>query len=730
MAEEVQNTSQNSYLQSDSLSSELDENNFFSPQAKPENIFCSQNKESTDMQLSSKILNFPFTLKFFQLIHLKDEQDPELIDPLCDIIFGDAEKIRYSESVLKMVFYSKDRTTLLNLGDYLKEIKTLTKFPGIEFICICLNKMFIQCENENITKEMYSSLQKSYNLFDLLYDEDCSIASSENQNKGNNSLYNSEKKNEQEMEEFDYVFSSDLLDTTNELIKNNLSEGNKMKSLNDNLNDSELFKKEIWNIEKNSTKKEKFSSETNNKEDNKTSINLPVQSKNSDTKTHPQSLSSDILNKSKNSNINPQMNLSLLFDYYRMNPFLLQAALTMQNIIKMQQINSKSQDSFNKFNFNENSNNINIDTVNNSELSNNNKELSNNSNTSSTKSSKESSPNINYYEKSIFKNNESFSDINPGTFNKFHNLNNNNNILKNNKEFVNDLLDIATPDNSNNKSDIFKNQEDAKQNNNNSNANTNKSTNFNSNLKQIVINNKYKEYIPKNNYNKAFNVSNSSNLNSNSNSPLSTLNSLSEKLQQNLKFNEKNIEFHTNSTRDYQYKYVSRYIVQIENEKNFPVTRMIIGNSGKLLRNILVKNCINFGDRTTKIRLRGKGSGYKEGPNNEESKDPMELCISSLNLLSYIKCSNEIESLLRNVYYQYYLYQCKNSSKEKNKEGNECPILMKKILKYQYVVNRYNTIVKEEKRKKKEEEMKQVNQVNKNNNTFNNSNNNNFINHE
>ena len=244
MAEEVQNTSQNSYLQSDSLSSELDENNFFSPQAKPENIFCSQNKESTDMQLSSKILNFPFTLKFFQLIHLKDEQDPELIDPLCDIIFGEAEKIRYSESVLKMVFYSKDRTTLLNLGDYIKEVKTLTKFPGIEFICICLNKMLIQCENENITKEMYASLQKSYNLFDLLYDEDCSIASSENQNKGNNSLYNSEKKNEQEIEEFDDVFSSDPLDATNEFIKNNLSEGNKMKCLNDNLNDSDLFKKE------------------------------------------------------------------------------------------------------------------------------------------------------------------------------------------------------------------------------------------------------------------------------------------------------------------------------------------------------------------------------------------------------------------------------------------------------------------------------------------------------
>ena len=194
---------------------------------------------------------------------------------------------------------------------------------------------------------------------------------------------------------------------------------------------------------------------------------------------------------------------------------------------------------------------------------------------------------------------------------------------------------------------------------------------------------------------------------------------------------EKSVEFHTNSTRDYQYKYVSRYIVQIENEKNFPVTKMIIGNSGKLLRNILVKNCINNGDHTTKIRLRGRGSGYKEGPKNEESKDPMELCISSLNLISYIKCSQEIENLLKMVYYKYYLYEVENkkNNNKDNNNNNELPINMKKILKYQYVVNRYNTLAKEEKRRKKEEELKQVNQINKNVSN-NKENNNNFINHE
>ena len=118
----------------------------------------------------------------------------------------------------------------------------------------------------------------------------------------------------------------------------------------------------------------------------------------------------------------------------------------------------------------------------------------------------------------------------------------------------------------------------------------------------------------------------------------------------------KDVEFQTNSTRDYQFKYVSRYIVQIENEKNFPVTKMIIGNSGKLLRNIIVKNCINNGDHTTKIRLRGKGSGYIEH-NGKESEEPLMLCVSSLNYPTYYNCCMLIDSLLKKVYNDYYEYK-------------------------------------------------------------------------
>ena len=219
--------------------------------------------------------------------------------------------------------------------------------------------------------------------------------------------------------------------------------------------------------------------------------------------------------------------------------------------------------------------------------------------------------------------------------------------------------------------------------------------NIDYNLEEIVQNNQYKEYFPKN---------------------------IKEKEK------EKEVKFQTNSTRDYKFKYVSRYIVQIENEKNFPVTKMIIGNNGMYLRNILYNNCIKFGDQSTKIRLRGRGSGYKEGPNKEESKDPMELCISSLNLISFQKCSAEIENLLQQIYYKYYNYQCKNildkkketsnnndtnsNNNNNNTNRNNCPVVMKEILKYHYVVNRYNTLVKEEKKRKKEEEL---NKTNKNN---------------
>ena len=692
MTEEVQNTSDlSNNNQNDSPSFDFDDSTFFSPQIKPENIFCSDVKDTSEMQLASKILCFPFNLDCFNLIFLKDEKDPELIDPFCTVILGDIERVRFSDSVLKMVFYSKDRTTPLNLGEYPNEINSLTNFPGIEFICICLNKMFIQCEDDNTTKEAYNSLQKNYSSSDFLYDEEGSINSSEKQFKGINNLFSSEKKNLKDFNNFDELLSPDKnvkkLDFFNENDNNNFQEQNNSNAKNNNsIKESDYFQKSIWNSQK------KPQNEDIKAEDKKIESNQNQTSQDSSNKTKPQifppqSFSPFIFPMYNLSKAKTQINPLLFMQYSKLNPFLFQSAIVLQqNIIKLQQMNMKGNEKNNgNINFNGKNNNINNETDKAFSPSNN-KESATNSNTSSTTSSKESSPAINNHDKCYTNNNMNLPNINFGLFNGFNNtlnaiqnLNINNNKFNNNKEFTNDLLNISKPDN---KSDSAQKQEDIK-------------INPNINLQQIVINNTFKEYVPKyNNSNSSHNNNKTKNQNMQNTSPSPV----------------KDVEFQTNSTRDYQFKYVSRYIVQIENEKNFPVTKMIIGNSGKLLRNILVKNCINNGDHTTKIRLRGKGSGYKEGPKNEESKDPMELCISSLNLISYLKCSNEIENLLRNVYYQYYLYQCNN----KKENDNDVPVVMKKILKYQYVVNRYNTLAKEEKRRKKEEELKQVNQVNKN----------------
>ena len=692
MTEEVQNTSDIfNNNQNDSPTFDFDDATFFSPQIKPENIFCSDVKDTSEMQLASKILCFPFNLDCFNLIFLKDEKDPELIDPFCTVILGDIERVRFSDSVLKMVFYSKDRTTPLNLGDYPNEINSLTNFPGIEFICICLNKMFIQCEDDNTTKEAYNSLQKNYSSSDFLYDEEGSINSSEKQFKGINSLFSSEKKNQKDFNNFDELLSPNKnvkkLNFFNDNENNNFQEQKDSNMMNNNpLKELDYFKKSIWNSQKKS-QKEDIKSEDNKIESNQNQASQDSFNKIKPQMFPPQSFSPFIFPMYNLSKVKPQINPLLFMQYSKMNPFLLQSALALQqNIIKIQQMNMKGNEKNNgTMNFNGKNNNINNETEKGFSPSNN-KESATTSNTSSTTSSKESSPAINNHDKSYTNNNMNLPNINFGLFNGFNNtlnaiqnLNINNNKFNNNKEFNNDLLNISQPDNNNN----TQKQEDIK-------------INPNLNLQQIVINNTFKEYVPKNNNN---NIDNSYNNNKTKN----------QNKQKTSPSPEKDAEFQTNSTRDYQFKYVSRYIVQIENEKNFPVTKMIIGNGGKLLRNILVKNCINNGDHTTKIRLRGKGSGYKEGPKNEESKDPMELCISSLNLISYLKCSNEIENLLKNVYYQYYLYQSNN----KKETDNDVPVVMKKILKYQYVVNRYNTLAKEEKRRKKEEELKQVNQMNK-----------------
>ena len=151
-----------------------------------------------------------------------------------------------------------------------------------------------------------------------------------------------------------------------------------------------------------------------------------------------------------------------------------------------------------------------------------------------------------------------------------------------------------------------------------------------------------------------------------------------------LTLNTKNtIKFETYSSRDYYYKYVCNYLVQIENDDNFVVTKRIIGKNGCFLKKIIQEACIKYGDFSTKIRLRGKGSGYLE-QNGKESEEPLMLCVSSLNYPTYINCCLLIDNLLKKVYNDYYDYLLKIMPKELHNSVNK-----KRVLKHEFVVNRF-----------------------------------------
>jgi len=107
-------------------------------------------------------------------------------------------------------------------------------------------------------------------------------------------------------------------------------------------------------------------------------------------------------------------------------------------------------------------------------------------------------------------------------------------------------------------------------------------------------------------------------------------------------------------------KYTCRFEIQIENDKEFQVARRLIGAKGCNMKKI-VDVCSKNQDGTNvydavKLRLRGKGSGYKEGPFNKESDEPLHLCVSSKFMEKYNTACNLVQELINNVFEEYKKY--------------------------------------------------------------------------
>lgn len=100
------------------------------------------------------------------------------------------------------------------------------------------------------------------------------------------------------------------------------------------------------------------------------------------------------------------------------------------------------------------------------------------------------------------------------------------------------------------------------------------------------------------------------------------------------------------------------------------MARRVIGSKGANMKRIIEECSRGFETKVNpfevvKLRLRGKGSGFKEGPNQEESEDPLNLCISSKYKDKYDYACKEMEKLLLQVYDEFYYFYRNKRNKPK-----------------------------------------------------------------
>jgi hypothetical protein len=93
-------------------------------------------------------------------------------------------------------------------------------------------------------------------------------------------------------------------------------------------------------------------------------------------------------------------------------------------------------------------------------------------------------------------------------------------------------------------------------------------------------------------------------------------------------------------------KFTCRFLIGIENDKEFQVARRLIGSKGSNMKKIVQQT-------EAKLRLRGVGSGYFEGSSQKESSEPLQLCISCTKLEGYKMAVRLADELLKRVYEEY-----------------------------------------------------------------------------
>lgn len=93
-------------------------------------------------------------------------------------------------------------------------------------------------------------------------------------------------------------------------------------------------------------------------------------------------------------------------------------------------------------------------------------------------------------------------------------------------------------------------------------------------------------------------------------------------------------------------KFLCRFPIGIEEDSRFRVVGRLIGPGGERVKQIALES-------GAKLRIRGRGSNFLEGPEKKESTDPLMMCVSAPSQSSFDCAAAHITELLETVYEEY-----------------------------------------------------------------------------
>ena len=128
-------------------------------------------------------------------------------------------------------------------------------------------------------------------------------------------------------------------------------------------------------------------------------------------------------------------------------------------------------------------------------------------------------------------------------------------------------------------------------------------------------------------------------------------------------------------------KYICKFYLQIEGDREFQIVKRIIGAKGSNLKRI-IDYCSKgpggvYVPDAIKLKLKGVGSGYRE--REGDKKEPLNLCVISKYPDKYKKACSFVIELIINIYIEYKRF-CERKGKK--------PINNLNIQKAEYISTR------------------------------------------